>query len=103
MSEFGRTTRPGSGGGSEHAWGSHWMTLGGPVAGGTVYGTYPSLVLGGPDDGDRGLNGRHVPTTSSDQVGATLMQWLGLSPTQFHDVFPWLVNFQQKTLPLLRT
>jgi uncharacterized protein (DUF1501 family) len=102
MSEFGRTVRPGSGGGSEHAWGNHWMLLGGPVAGGTVHGVFPSLVLGGADDGDPGQNGRHVPTTSSDQVGATLVQWLGMAPSQVHDVFPFLVNFQRKTVPLLR-
>ena len=102
MTEFGRTVRPGSGGGSEHAWGNHWVALGGPVAGGKVVGTFPSLVLGGTDDGDRGRNGRLVPTTSSDQLGATLMQWMGLQPSQFHDVFPSLVNFNQKTIPLLR-
>lgn len=103
MTEFGRTTRPGSGGGSEHAWGNHWFALGGPVAGRTVLGRFPSLVLGGVDDGDPGRNGRMVPTTSVDQVGATLMQWMGLSPTQFHDVFPHLVNFPQKTIALLRS
>ena len=102
VSEFGRTVRPGSGGGSEHAWGSHWMAVGGPVAGGTVVGSFPSLVLGGVDDGDSGKNGRLVPTTSSDQVGATAMQWLGLPASQVHDVFPHLVNFNNKTLPLLR-
>ena len=32
-----------------------------------------------------------------------LMQWLGLPSAQLHDVFPNLVNFQQKTIPLLRT
>lgn len=102
VSEFGRTTRPGSGGGSEHAWGSHWMAMGGPVAGGTVVGSFPNLVLGGVDDGDSGKNGRLVPTTSSDQVGATVMQWLGLPASQVHDVFPHLVNFTNKTVPLLR-
>jgi uncharacterized protein (DUF1501 family) len=102
MSEFGRTVRPGSGGGSEHAWGNHWLALGGPVAGGTVHGLFPSLVLGGADDGDPGRNGRHVPTIASDQVGATLMKWLGLDASQFHDVFPNLVNFNTKTIPLLR-
>ena len=102
MTEFGRTVRPGSGGGSEHAWGNHWWAFGGPVAGGSVVGTFPSPVLGGPDDGDLGRNGRHVPTISSDQVGATLMQWLGLSSSLFHDVFPNLVNFPLKTIPLLR-
>ncbi len=102
MTEFGRTIRPGSGGGSEHAWGNHWLAFGGPVAGGGVIGSFPSLVLGGADDGDSGKNGRLVPTISSDQVGASLMQWLGLAPSQFHDVFPNLVNFNNKTVPLLR-
>jgi uncharacterized protein (DUF1501 family) len=102
MSEFGRTLRPGSGGGSEHAWGNHWFALGGPVAGGTVYGSFPSLVLGGIDDGDRNKNGRFVPGISSDQVGATLMQWIGLPSSQLVDVFPNLVNFPTKTIALLR-
>ena len=102
-SDFGRTMRPGSGGGSEHAWGNHWFAMGGAVEGGKVQGIFPSPVLGGPDDGDALKNGRHVPTTSTDQVAATLMQWLGLPPSQFHEVFPWLVNFQQKTIPLLRS
>jgi uncharacterized protein (DUF1501 family) len=103
MTEFGRTLRPGSGGGSEHAWGNHWFLAGGPVAGGTVHGTFPSLVLGSADDGDPGKNGRHVPTISSDQVGASLVQWLGLPDSQLLSVFPNLVNFPKKTVSLLRT
>lgn len=102
MTEFGRTLRPGSGGGSEHAWGNHWWLMGGPVAGGTVHGIFPSMVLGGPDDGDPGKNGRHVPSTSSDQVGASLMQWMGMDSTNVIDVFPNLANFKQRTLPLIR-
>lgn len=102
MSDFGRTVRPGSGGGSEHAWGNHWFALGGPIRGGTVHGTFPSPVLGGVDDGDRNANGRHVPTTSTDQVGASVMQWMGLDPSAFHEVFPNLANFGTKTIPLLR-
>ena len=102
MSDFGRTLRPGSGGGSEHAWGNHWLAMGGPVAGGTVHGTFPTLTLGGPDDGDRNANGRLVPTMATDQVGAALMQWLGLPAGLVDDVFPNLVNFSQKTVPLLR-
>lgn len=102
MTEFGRTVRPGSGGGSEHAWGNHWWAFGGPVAGGTVVGAFPSPVLGGSDDGDPGRNGRFVPTTSTDQVGASLMQWMGLPPSQFHGAFPHLANFSQKTIPLIR-
>ena len=103
MTEFGRTLRPGSGGGSEHAWGNHWLALGGPVAGGSVVGSFPSLVLGGKDDGDEQRNGRLVPGISSDQVGATLAQWLGLPATQFIDVFPNLARFATPVVPLLRT
>jgi uncharacterized protein (DUF1501 family) len=102
MSDFGRTVRPGSGGGSEHAWGNHWFALGGTVQGGTVHGTFPSYALGGPDDGDPASNGRHVPTIATDQVGATLMQWLGLPASELHAVFPDLANFGQKTIPLMR-
>ena len=102
MSDFGRTLRPGSGGGSEHAWGNHWFAMGGAVAGGTVHGKFPTLTLGGVDDGDPNKNGRMVPTTATDQVGATLMQWLGLPPSLLAEVFPNLVNFNLKTLPLLR-
>ena len=103
ISDFGRTLRPSSGGGSEHAWGNHVMLLGGSVGGGAVHGIFPTLTLGGPDDGDPDRGGRFVPSTSTDQVAATLMQWLGLPSAQLHDVFPNLVNFQQKTIPLLRT
>lgn len=101
MSEFGRTLQPNSSG-SDHAWGSHWMVMGGPVQGQQVVGTFPTLTLGGPDDGDPYKKGRWVPTTSADQVGATLMQWLGLTSDQFVSAFPNLANFTQKTLSFLR-
>jgi len=102
MTEFGRTLRPGSGGGSEHAWGTHWMLMGEPVKGKTVYGRFPGLLPGGPDDGDADGNGRFVPTISADQVGSTVMQWMGLDPAHFQTVFPNLRHFEQKTLPLLK-
>ena len=101
MSEFGRTLRPASGGGSDHAWGNHWLAMGGAVAGGQVVGQLPSLTLSGPDDADPRGGGRFVPTTSSDQVAATLMHWLGLPDSALPDVFPNLKNFPQKTVPFL--
>src|SRR5262249_40438626 len=101
MSDFGRTLRPASGGGSDHAWGNHWFALGGPVAGGQVLGTFPTLTLGGPDDGDANQGGRLVPTTSTDQVGATVMRWLGLPADQTVAAFPHLANFSQQTIGLL--
>ena len=101
MTDFGRTLRPGSGGGSEHAWGNHWFALGGPVNGGTVHGTFPTLKLGGVDDCDAGKNGRLAPAVATDQVGAAVMQWMGMPSNVVLDVFPSLVRFPQHTLASL--
>lgn len=101
MSDFGRTLKPASGGGSDHSWGNNWMVMGGPVAGGQVVGQFPSLKLGGVDDFDGAGEGRWVPTTSSDQVGSTLMQWMGLPASSVLDVFPNLANFSQQKLSFL--
>jgi uncharacterized protein (DUF1501 family) len=98
MSDFGRTLKPASGGGSDHAWANHWWAMGGAVAGGQVIGQIPPLVLGGPQDYDRQGEGRFAPTLSTDQVGATLMQWMGLPQASQAEVFPDLVNFTQKNL-----
>jgi uncharacterized protein (DUF1501 family) len=98
MSDFGRTLKPASGGGSDHAWGNHWFVMGGAVAGGQVIGQLPSMVLGGVDDFDRAGEGRFVPTTATDQVGATLMQWMGLPAASLGEVFPHLTHFTQKNL-----
>ena len=102
MSEFGRTLRPAAGGGSDHAWGNHWFVMGGAVAGKQVIGQFPSLVLGGIDDSDPGAGGRMVPSTSTDQVGASLMQWMGVPSDQLLTIFPNLVNFKNKTLPIFK-
>lgn len=100
MTEFGRTLRPAGSTGSEHGWGNHWWALGGPVAGGTVHGTFPSLALNGADDLDG--SGTLVPTTASDQVAATVLQWLGVPTSALTTVLPNLANFTQKSVPFLR-
>lgn len=89
QSEFGRTLQP-SGSGSDHAWGSHHLVLGGAVAGG-IYGTLPTLQLGGPDDAnDRGV---WIPTISTSQFGATLGRWFGASEENLAWAFPNLIHF----------
>jgi uncharacterized protein (DUF1501 family) len=96
QSDFGRTFAPNASTGTDHAWGNQHLVLGGAVHGGTTYGTYPQLVLGGDDD--VGLNswelqGRWIPTTSVDQYAATLLSWFGATDAQLDSVLPNLVNF----------
>lgn len=98
-SDFSRTLQPNTNGGTDHAWGSHHLVLGGAVQGGNLYGTFPTLALGGPDDA--GSEGRWIPSTSADQYCATLAQWFGLSPQLLPAVFPNIGNFAVNKLPFL--
>src|SRR5258707_13106784 len=76
-SDFSRTFQPNSNGGTDHAWGSHQLVMGGAVQGGNVYGNLPSLALGATDDA--GDEGRWIPAFATDQYAATLASWFGLS------------------------
>jgi uncharacterized protein (DUF1501 family) len=89
-SDFGRTLQP-SGTGSDHGWGSHHLVMGGAVKGGDLYGTFPTLALGGPDDAN--TRGVLIPTSSVDQYGATMARWFGVSSAAMPQVFPQLGNF----------
>jgi uncharacterized protein (DUF1501 family) len=99
MSDFSRAFQPNSNSGSDHAWGSHHFVIGGAVKGGQMYGTFPQLALGGPDDS--GSNGRWLPSTSSVQYAATLAQWFGVSSGQLSTIFPTIGNFQSSSLGFL--
>jgi len=45
------------------------------------------------------LRGALVPSTSTDQLSATIAQWFGdFTESQLLDIFPNLVNFNNKTL-----
>ena len=107
MSDFGRTFQPAGTGvnavGTDHAWGNHQLIVGGQVLGHTLYGTYPILRLGGPDDTDGGSNprGRWIPTTSVEQYAATLATWYGLSSADLPAVFPLIGRFSTPNLGFL--
>ena len=107
MSDFGRTLQPAGTGvnavGTDHAWGNHQLIAGGGVLGHTLYGTYPTLALGGPDDTDGGSNprGRWIPTTSVEQYAATLALWYGLPNADLPAVFPLIGRFATPNLGFL--
>lgn len=99
LSDFARTLQPASGGGTDHAWGSHHLVMGGSVKGGDFYGKFPNLVLSGPDDSSD--EGRWIPTTAVDQYAATLAQWYGLAASDVPTVFPNIGRFASSNLGFL--
>jgi uncharacterized protein (DUF1501 family) len=99
LSDFNRTFRVNANAGTDHAWGGHQFVMGGAVKGGTFYGTFPTLAIGGPDDA--GDEGQWIPTTALDQVGATLARWFGVPPADLPQVFPNLGAFATPDLGFL--
>ncbi|MES2572495.1 MAG: DUF1501 domain-containing protein [Verrucomicrobiota bacterium] len=98
LSDFGRTLQA-SGSGCDHGWGNHHLILGDAVKGGTIYGTFPELTLGGPDDS--GSRGALIPTTSMDQFAATLATWLGVPAAHLPSVLANIGNFGNTNLGFL--
>lgn len=96
LSDFSRTFLPNTGGGTDHAWGSHHMVIGDAVHGSQMFGTMPTLALGGPDD--EGEEGRWIPTIAVDQYAATLAAWFGADATSLAAVLPNLASFSPSTL-----
>jgi uncharacterized protein (DUF1501 family) len=93
-SDFGRTF-PTNGSGSDHGWGSHQFVLGGAVQGGRLFGTFPTLAVNGPDDTGQG---RWIPTTSVDELSATLATWFGVSASDLPTVLPNIGRFAHPNL-----
>lgn len=94
QSDFGRTLTS-NGDGTDHAWGGIQIVTGDAVAGRELYGNYPLLAIGGPEDVG---GGRFIPSTSSDQFAATLARWFGIPDADLAAVAPHLDNFVQRDL-----
>ncbi len=102
-SDFGRTFTS-NGDGTDHGWGAHHFVMGGAVRGGDLYGSFP--VLGAKNANNNNFdsspnqigNGALIPTTSVDQMAATLASWFGLSASECLDIFPNLTNFTNRNL-----
>jgi uncharacterized protein (DUF1501 family) len=89
-SDFGRTLRS-NGQGTDHAWSGNQFVMGGPVGGGVIRGTYPSLLIDGPDDIGRG--GRIYPKLSADEYFCELLRWFGVTSGDMDMVLPNIRNF----------
>ncbi|MFT3724314.1 MAG: DUF1501 domain-containing protein [Hyphomonadaceae bacterium] len=100
-SDFNRTFTT-NGDGTDHAWGSHHLVMGGAVRGGSVYGQYPTL---GVDQGSFTNPNMYqnvlVPQMSVDQYAGTMGRWFGLSDTQVAGIFPNIPNFTSRYIDFL--
>ncbi len=106
-SDFGRTFTS-NGDGTDHGWGAHHFVMGGAVNGGDLYGNFP--VLGAKNAGNNNFdssddqlgNGALLPTTSVDQLGATLAKWFGISDSDALTVFPHLKDFTLRDMGFMK-
>jgi uncharacterized protein (DUF1501 family) len=102
-SDFGRTFTS-NGDGTDHGWGGHHFVMGGAVRGGQIYGSFPQFGIKNSRDNsfdspDQLFNGVLLPTTSVEQLGATLARWFEVS--DINAVFPNLRNFRSSDLGFL--
>ena len=96
-SDFGRTFKT-NGQGSDHAWGSHHLVMGGAVQGQRTYGAYPVLSVTGPDAVPTSNEGRWIPKIAVDQYSATLAKWFGVPASDLATVFPNIDHFTASDL-----
>ncbi|WP_066722321.1 DUF1501 domain-containing protein [Sphingomonas pituitosa] len=86
MSDFGRTYAGNAQNGTDHAWGNNHLVMGGDVAKGGIFGTYPDPVLGGADDITR--EGRFIPGVAQEEYLGAIARWHGVSDADMPYVFP---------------
>ncbi len=89
ISDFARTLTS-NGKGSDHAWGGHHLVMGGAVAGGRLFGSYPLDLDSTPLDVGRGSI---IPTLSVDEYFADLALWFGVPASDLDLVLPNVRRF----------
>lgn len=89
MSDFGRTVRS-NGSGTDHAWGSHSLVVGGAVKSG-ITGKLPNLKLA--SELDVGNKGRLIPQVSQDQLNKALLNWFGVKNSTINSILTNVNNF----------
>ncbi|EFL49926.1 protein of unknown function DUF1501 [Solidesulfovibrio fructosivorans JJ]] len=84
LGEFGRTARENGFGGTDNGQGGVMLALGGPVAGGRLYGDWPGLA------GHRLAGGHDIPVATDwrDVIAGIAVRHLGLPESRLGDVFP---------------
>ena len=80
--------------GLNYGWGGHSFVVGGAVKGG-IHGAMPSIEA---NSKDLLPNTALIPTTSTDQYLATMVDWLCDGKIDLDKIFPNLKNFEHKTL-----
>lgn len=109
-SEFGRTLTS-NGRGTDHAWATDYLVMGGAVEGGNIHGEpieYSDLAQGQHNSeklfGNQDVgSGRFIPKYSTDQYGATLAKWMGINDADLDAIFPNLNRFDTRDLGFLRS
>jgi uncharacterized protein (DUF1501 family) len=86
MSDFGRTYKANAQRGTDHAWGSNHLIVGGALKPQTVHGRYPDQILGGPEDA--ASDGRWIPSIAVEEYVGAIAQWYGVAPADMPYVFP---------------
>jgi uncharacterized protein (DUF1501 family) len=86
MSDFGRVFKGNSQAGTDHAWGSNHLVVGGTLAKGKVHGRYPDMTFGGPEDSAN--DGRWIPSIATEEYIGAIAQWYGVSAADLPYIFP---------------
>jgi uncharacterized protein (DUF1501 family) len=96
-SDFGRTFKTNSSGGTDHAWGNEHFVVGAGVNPKVAVGQYPQLSNGGPNDAadptkSWEFQGRWIPSLGVSQYAGSLLKWLN-PQTNLVSVLPGLSGF----------